>query len=83
MSTVNLSIGEQALQGVYAASNAASGAGLPPEATGEFDQRWGDVASEPRGVDYVETRAGGVPACRRPTSRSAAPRCCSTAPSPV
>jgi monoterpene epsilon-lactone hydrolase len=62
MSTVNLSIGEQALLEVYAASNAASGAGLPPDAVGEFDQRWGDVASEPRGVDYVETDAGGVPA---------------------
>jgi epsilon-lactone hydrolase len=62
MSTVNLSIGEQALLELYGATNAASGAGLPPEATGEFDQRWGDVATEPRGVDYVETDAGGVPA---------------------
>jgi len=62
MSTINLSIGEQALLEVYAASNAASGAGLPPEATGEFDQRWGDVAAEPRGVDYIEADAGGVPA---------------------
>ena len=62
MSTVNLSIGEQSLLELYAASNAASGAGLPPEATGEFDQRWGDVASEPGGVDYLETDAGGVPA---------------------
>lgn len=62
MSTVNLSFGEQALLEVYEASNAASGAGLPPEATGEFDQRWGDVAAEPRGVDYVETGVGGVPA---------------------
>jgi acetyl esterase/lipase len=62
MSTVNLSFGEQALLEVYEASNAASGAGLPPEATGEFDQRWGDVAAEPRGVDYDETGVGGVPA---------------------
>jgi epsilon-lactone hydrolase len=62
MSTVNLSIGEQALLQLYAASNAGSDAGLPPEATGEFDQRWGDVATEPGGVDYVETDAGGVPA---------------------
>lgn len=62
MSTVNLSFGEQALLEVYAASNAASGAGLPPDAVGEFDQRWGDVASEPRGVDYIETNAGGVAA---------------------
>jgi monoterpene epsilon-lactone hydrolase len=62
MSTINLSIGEQALLDLYAASNAASGAGLPPEAIGEFDQRWGDVATEPRGVDYIETDADGVPA---------------------
>ena len=62
MSTVNLSIGEQALLDLYAAGNAASGAGLPAEATGEFDQRWGDVATEPGAVDYLETDVGGVPA---------------------
>ena len=68
MSTVNLSIGEQSLLELYASTNAASGAGLPPEATGEFDQRWGDVATEPGGVDYVETDAAGVPAMwLRPT----------------
>jgi monoterpene epsilon-lactone hydrolase len=60
MSTANLSIGEQILLDHYLASNAASRAGLTPEATREFDQRWGDVATEPRGVDYVETTAAGV-----------------------
>jgi len=60
MSTANLSIGEQILLDVYLASNAASRAGLTPEAAREFDQRWGDVATEPRGVDYVETKAAGI-----------------------
>src|ERR1700756_1904458 len=60
MSTANLSIGEQILLDHYLASNAAGRAGLTPEATREFDQRWGDVATEPRGVDYVETKAAGV-----------------------
>jgi acetyl esterase/lipase len=26
------------------------------------DERWGDLTAEPRGVDYIETDAGGVPA---------------------
>jgi epsilon-lactone hydrolase len=60
MSTANLSIGEEILLDVYLASNAASRAGLTPEAAREFDQRWGDVATEPGGVDYVETTAAGV-----------------------
>jgi acetyl esterase/lipase len=60
MSTANLSIGEQILWDHYLASNAANRAGLTPEAAREFDQRWGDVATEPRGVDYVETNAAGV-----------------------
>ena len=62
MITVNISIGEQALLEHYVASNAASRGGLTPEAAREHDQRWGDVASEPRGVDYLETEAAGVPA---------------------
>jgi epsilon-lactone hydrolase len=60
MSTANLSIGEQILLDHYLASNAASRVGVTPEAALEFDQRWGDVATEPRGVDYVETKAAGV-----------------------
>ncbi len=60
MSTADLSIGEQTLLDHYLASNEASRAGLTPEAAREFDQRWGDVAIEPRGVDYVETNAAGV-----------------------
>jgi epsilon-lactone hydrolase len=60
MRTASLSIGEQILLDHYLASNAASGAGLTPEAAREFDQRWGDVATEPRGVDYVETEVAGV-----------------------
>ena len=62
MTSVDISIGEQALLAHYVASNAASRGGLTPEAAREYDQRWGDVASEPRGVDYVETEAAGVPA---------------------
>ena len=62
MSTARLSTGEQILFDHYLASNAARGAGLTPEAAREFDQRWGDVAAEPRGVDYVETKVAGVPA---------------------
>jgi epsilon-lactone hydrolase len=59
MSTATLSIGEQILLEVYMA-NAASRAAMTPEAAREFDRRWGDVATEPGGVDYVETEAGGV-----------------------
>lgn len=62
MSTANISIGEQELHDLYVASNAASGAGLPPEAAREFDRNWGDVAAEPPGVDVIHTDAGGVPA---------------------
>ena len=62
MTTTNISIGEQALLDHYEATNAASRGGLTPEAAGEHDHRWGDVASEPRRVDYVETEAAGVPA---------------------
>jgi epsilon-lactone hydrolase len=62
MTTMEISIGEQALLDVYRASNAARKDGLTPERAREFDQRWGDVASEPRGVDYLETEAAGVPA---------------------
>jgi epsilon-lactone hydrolase len=62
MTTETLSIGEQVLLDHYVASNAASRAGLTPESAREYDQRWGDVASEPGGVDYLETGAAGVPA---------------------
>jgi epsilon-lactone hydrolase len=62
MKTRNLSIGEQMLLDHYLASNAAGRAGLTAQERREFDQRWGDVATEPRGVDYVETTAAGVPA---------------------
>ena len=48
--TKTLSIGEQTLLEHYLASNAESRAGLTPQAAREQDQRWGDVASEPRGV---------------------------------
>jgi epsilon-lactone hydrolase len=60
MSIANLSIGEQVLLDCYLASNAASRAGVTPDSMREFNQRWGDVATEPRGVDYVETTAAGV-----------------------
>ena len=60
MSTANLSMGERMLLDHYLASNAANRAGVTIEARREFDQRWGDVATEPGGVDYVETQAAGV-----------------------
>jgi acetyl esterase/lipase len=62
MTTTTISIGEQALLDHYLVTNAASRGGMTREAAGEHDQRWGDVASEPRGVDYVETAAAAVPA---------------------
>jgi epsilon-lactone hydrolase len=62
MTTATIPIGEQALLEHYVASNAASRGGMTPEMAREHDQRWGDVASEPRGVDYLETDAAGVPA---------------------
>lgn len=60
MSTANRSIGEQILLDHYLVSNAAGRAGLTAEVAREFDQRWGDVATEPRAVDYLETKAAGV-----------------------
>lgn len=62
MTTTSISIGEQALLEHYLANNAANAAGLTPELARDADQRWGDVATEPGGVDYVETDAAGVPA---------------------
>ena len=32
-----------------------------PEFDGPDDESWGDLTAEPRGVDYIETDAGGVP----------------------
>jgi epsilon-lactone hydrolase len=60
MSIASLSIGEQVLLDCYLASNAASRAGWTPDSMRESNQRWGDVATEPRGVDYVETEAAEV-----------------------
>jgi epsilon-lactone hydrolase len=62
MTTATISIGEQELLDHYAASNEAGRGGVTTEAAREFDHRWGDVASEPGGVDYLETEAAGVPA---------------------
>ena len=33
-----------------------------PAGEGPDDESWGDLTAEPRGVDYLETEAGGVPA---------------------
>lgn len=33
-----------------------------PDGEGPDDESWGDLTAEPRGVDYLETEAGGVPA---------------------
>lgn len=57
MSIANLSIGEQVLLDCYLASNAASREGLTPDSMREFNQRWGDVATEARGVDNRQSDA--------------------------
>jgi acetyl esterase/lipase len=63
MTTTYDSLGEQLLFDLYASSNAEAARGdRTPETAREFDQRWGDIATEPGGVDYLETTAGGVPA---------------------
>jgi epsilon-lactone hydrolase len=62
VTTGTISIGERALWEHYVAANTGSHGGRTPEEVREHDQRWGDVASEPRGVDYLETEAAGVPA---------------------
>ena len=62
MTTTNLSIGERALLEGYRSNNAANARGLTAELAREADQRRGDVASEPGGVDSVETEVAGVPA---------------------
>lgn len=62
MTTATISAGERELYEHYSASNAASQRGLTPETIRDNDQRWGDIASEPRGVDYLEIEAGSVPA---------------------
>ena len=41
---------------------AARRAMVEPDAEPLDDEAWGDLTAEPRGVDYVETEAGGVPA---------------------
>jgi acetyl esterase/lipase len=35
---------------------------VQPGAEGPDDESWGDLTAEPRGVDYLETEAGGLPA---------------------
>ena len=40
--------------------------GPPPD-----DESWGDLTAEPRGVDYLETEAGGLPAMWAVPKRSA------------
>jgi acetyl esterase/lipase len=75
MTTANLSLGEQLLFEHYASTNTATRGNLSPETAREFDQQWGDIATEPGGVDYLETEAGGVPAMwlvpRAPAERQA------------
>jgi epsilon-lactone hydrolase len=35
---------------------------VQPEVEAPDDESWGDLTAEPRGVDYLETEAGGLPA---------------------
>jgi epsilon-lactone hydrolase len=35
---------------------------VQPGFEGPDDESWGDLTAEPRGVDYLETEAGGLPA---------------------
>lgn len=46
----------------YRAGNAMSHLNLSLDESRAHDARWGDVTAEPRGVDYLEVVAGGVPA---------------------
>jgi monoterpene epsilon-lactone hydrolase len=62
MSITTSSIGEQDLLEHYRESNAAARGPITPEIAAERDRSWGDVASEPGGVDYIETTVAGVPA---------------------
>jgi monoterpene epsilon-lactone hydrolase len=41
---------------------AARVAMVQPDGEGPDDESWGDLTAEPRGVDYLETEAGGRPA---------------------
>jgi len=47
----------QAVKDLYASWTAARLKGEQHD-----DEAWGDLTAEPRGVDYIETEAGGVPA---------------------
>jgi monoterpene epsilon-lactone hydrolase len=40
----------------------AAALAMRPGAEGPDDESWGDLTAEPRGVDYLETEAAGVPA---------------------
>ena len=62
MAIASPSIGEEYLLEHYTASNAASRDPQAAELALERDRRWGDIASEPGGVDYIETEAAGVAA---------------------
>ena len=62
MSITAPSIGEQDLLDHYRAGNAASHGPVTPEVAADSDRRWGDIASEPGEVDYLETAVAGVPA---------------------
>lgn len=46
----------------YRRGNALSHMNLSLDESRAHDDRWGDVTAEPRGVDYLEVVAGGVPA---------------------
>lgn len=45
-----------------------------PGGEGPDDESWGDLTAEPRGVDYLETDAGGVPAMWAAPKRASADR---------
>jgi epsilon-lactone hydrolase len=62
MTTTQPSLGEQMLFEQYTSTNTATRGARTPEMVRETDQRWGDIATEPGGVDYLEVEAGGVPA---------------------
>jgi epsilon-lactone hydrolase len=47
---------------------------VQPDADGLDDESWGDLTAEPRGVDYLETEAGGVPAMWAVPKRASADR---------
>jgi epsilon-lactone hydrolase len=51
----------EAIRDMYRAWTEAGRHPERPRESRDTDDRWGDVTAEPRGIDYVEVDAGGIP----------------------